>query len=381
VQPDLAVVIAQLQQDGEALPWPERRALVKAVAEQISRVGATETSLSLLLLLAEDPKWEVRKDVADCLLLVPEDEFPRLAAKLSEDPNAFVQKSAERALDRRRRGQESAQRKRRGLDQVEDQYASIERAHGSVAAGKALQMAERLYDVLVGATVHDMRNILGPLKSGVSTLLSHLGDNRFDAAQFEKHLTKMDHQTEMLERLLEDMRTYSQATPSDRHRERLADVVQEAHAMVLDAFRATNRDASEVCIKIDVPENLTLEVSRHQIVRAVSNVLKNAYEAFADDPQTFRSGVVTLSARPVDGERVEIVVSDNGMGLSGDELAEVRRFVPGGTSKKTYGTGFGLPIAKRKVEDHGGLLGVESEVEKGTVVTITLPVEAAGDSG
>ncbi|MFO8013233.1 MAG: ATP-binding protein, partial [Phycisphaerae bacterium] len=100
-----------------------------------------------------------------------------------------------------------------------------------------------------------------------------------------------------------------------------------------------------------------------------------------DDPQTFRNGEVTLAARPVDGERVEIVVSDNGMGLSEDELAEVRRFVPGGTSKKTYGTGFGLPIAKRKIEDHGGLLGVESEVNKGTVVTITLPVEAAGDGG
>jgi signal transduction histidine kinase len=377
-QLDLAQMMSQLQQDREALDWPERRALVKAVAEHLSRVGPTEAALALLLVLAEDPKWEVRKDVADCLMLVPDDDFPRLAAKLSQDSNLFVQKATERALDRRRRGQQTAQKKRRGLDQVQDQYANIEKMHGTIAAEKARQMAERLYDVLVGATVHDMRNILGPLKSGIAALLGHLGDNSFDAKLFEKSLTKMGHQAEMLERLLEDMRAYSQPTPADRRRERLIDVVKEAHGIVLDAFHATGRDPSLVRVGIDVPENLTAEMSRHQIVRAVSNVLKNAYEAFANDPQTFASGEVCLTARSVNGERVEVVVVDNGMGLSAEELEDVRRFVPGGTSKKTHGTGFGLPIAKRKIEDHGGLLAIDSEEDKGTTVTITLPVDAGG---
>ena len=71
------------------------------------------------------------------------------------------------------------------------------------------------------------------------------------------------------------------------------------------------------------------------------------------------------------------------MGLSAEELDEVRRFVPGGTSKKTYGTGFGLPTAKRKLEAHGGALAIESEVDKGTTVTVTLPIESEDyeDSG
>ena len=360
------------------MPWSQRRALAKAAAEQLAQVGPTEAAMSLLLVLAEDPKWEVRKDVADCLLMVPDDEFPRLAAKLSEDSNLFVQKATQRALDRRRRGQQTAQKKRRDLDQLQDQYANIEKMHGSIAAEKARQMAERLYDVLVGATVHDMRNILGPLKSGITSLLGHLNDNGLDATLFKKNLTKMGHQAEMLERLLDDMRAYSQPTPADRRRERLVDVVKEAHGMVLDAFRATGRDPAKVKVWIDVPENLTVEMSRYQIVRAVSNVLKNAYESFANDPQTFSAGEVRLIARTVDGEYVEIVVEDNGMGLSAEELEEVRRFVPGGTSKKTHGTGFGLPIAKRKIEDHGGSLAIDSQEDKGTTVTITLPVEAGG---
>ena len=377
-QPDLADVAAQLRQDREALTWPQRRALAKAAAEQLAQIGPTEAAMALLLILAEDPKWEVRKDVADCLMLVPDDEFPRLAAKLSQDSNSFVQKATERALDRRRRGQQTAQKKRRNLDQVQEQYANIEKMHGSIAAEKARQMAERLYDVLVGATVHDMRNILGPLKSSISALLGHLGDNGLDAKLFEKNLTKMAHQAETLERLLEDMRAYSQPTPTDRRRERLVDVVKEAHGMVMDTFKATGRDPAQVTVWIDVPENLTVEMSRHQIVRAVSNVLKNAYESFAIDPQTFIAGEVRLIARTVDGEYVEIVVKDNGMGLSAEELEEVRRFVPGGTSKKTHGTGFGLPISKRKIEDHGGSLAIDSEEDKGTTVTITLPVEAGG---
>lgn len=181
----------------------------KAAAEQLDRAGPTETALTLLLLLVDDPKWEVRKDVADCLMLVPDDDFPRLAARLSQDANSFVRKATERAMDRRRRGREQVQRKRRGLDQVQDQYANIEKMHGSIAAEKAREMAERLYDVLVGATVHDMRNVLAPLKSSISAMLGHLHDNGLDVRLLEKNLTKMSHQAELLERLLEDMRAYS----------------------------------------------------------------------------------------------------------------------------------------------------------------------------
>jgi signal transduction histidine kinase len=45
-------------------------------------------------------------------------------------------------------------------------------------------------------------------------------------------------------------------------------------------------------------------------------------------------------------------------------------------STKDAGTGLGLPIAKKIVEDHGGAIRVESEVQKGTVITIRLPRKA-----
>jgi signal transduction histidine kinase len=379
-QPDWINLAERLRRDGEAMPWPERRALVQAACEHLAEVGMTEPVVSLLALLAGDPKWEVRKDVADGLLLVPEDVFPRLAAQLVEDSNRYVQSAAERALDRRRRGRQSVERKRRDLDQVQDQYASIERQHGAGAAEKARQMAERLYDVLVGATVHDMRNILAPLKSSIQALQGHAAEGNFNAELFRTNLAMMAYQAAMLERWLDDMRFYAQATPAERRRERLVDIVKESHGIVLDAFRAYGRDPAAVQMFIDVPERLTVDVARHQFVRAVTNVIKNAYEAFATDPQTFGEGEIRVWARLVDDERLELVVEDKGMGMSPEELADVRRFVPGGTSKKTHGTGWGLPTAKRKVEDHDGSLAIDSKEDVGTVVTITLSMEAGGGS-
>jgi len=372
-----AEILSRLQKDPETIAWPERRALAKAICEVLASDGSSETVLGLLFLLSDDAKWEVRKDVADCLLLVPDDDFQRLVAKLSGDSNSYVRKAAERALDRRRRGDRTTERRKRGLDQVADLQSAIEKRYGADAAVKAGQMAERLYSVMVGATTHDMKGILTPLKSSTESLLKLLSEGQIDDKTLRKELTKIADRLVIMERLMEDMRTFSQATPPERRRERLIDMVNDAHVMVKDVFKASDRDGSAVKVKFKVPERITAEVSRYQIVVSLANVLKNAYESFATGPDTFEAGRVSVSAKVIDEEVIEIVVKDTGMGLSKEELEEVRRFVPGGTSKKLHGTGFGLPIARRKVMDHGGTLNIESQVDRGTVVTITLPLDGS----
>jgi signal transduction histidine kinase len=75
-----------------------------------------------------------------------------------------------------------------------------------------------------------------------------------------------------------------------------------------------------------------------------------------------------------DGAWVELRVEDDGMGLSEQELSDVRQFIPGKTSKPG-GTGFGLPIAQRYVSFHGGTVEIESVDGKGTIVAVRLPLE------
>jgi hypothetical protein len=82
---------------------------------------------------------------------------------LSEDENSYVRKAAERSLDRRRKGQQTSSRRRIVLGSVADDYEMMERLHGTLATKKSRQIAERLYDVLVGATIHNMRGMLTPV--------------------------------------------------------------------------------------------------------------------------------------------------------------------------------------------------------------------------
>jgi len=87
----------------------------------------------------------------------------------------------------------------------------------------------------------------------------------------------------------------------------------------------------------------------------------------------------TISAQMLGEEKVQIVVEDTGMGIAAEDLEEILQFIPGKSSKRGYGTGFGLPIAQRNIELHGGSMGIESQEDQGTRVTMVLPVKQNGE--
>ena len=99
------------------------------------------------------------------------------------------------------------------------------------------------------------------------------------------------------------------------------------------------------------------------------NLLTNAVKFTPD------GGAVTVSARRADG-RVEIAVSDTGVGIAPEEQSRIfdefgQARSAGGQSE---GTGLGLTLCKRFVELHGGAIAVESALGRGSTFTVTLPV-------
>ena len=372
---DFNTILTKLRQSPDVMPWVARRGVVRRLASSLADGDHTESVLQLAYLLAIDPKWEVRTDVAELLLLLPEEHFARLAAILSDDTNSFVRRAVERALDRRRRGQQATRRSRQEFNQVQSQYAAMEKLHGKVVADKARKIAERLFDHMVTATIHEMRSILTPLMASTSSLLHHLDNGQFKPAEFRRQLTKTADRFVFLERLVEDMRTYTQPPPNERCQERLAELVETAAAMVRENLEVRGRRPDGVLLAVDIPSTFVVNVSRHLMLVAIGNVLKNAYDAFTVGPNEFRPGEIAISARRTDDESVELVVRDNGMGISAEDLQEILDFVPGKTTKKNLGTGFGLPIAQRNLAAHGGSIGIQSEADIGTTVTILIPMD------
>jgi signal transduction histidine kinase/CheY-like chemotaxis protein len=108
---------------------------------------------------------------------------------------------------------------------------------------------------------------------------------------------------------------------------------------------------------------------RSTLREAFLNLLFNAVDAIHE------CGTIRVSTRS-DGDKVEICVSDDGVGMSGEERD--RCLEPFFSTKVVHGSGLGLPLVHGVVHDHGGALEIESELEQGTTVRIALPVALEG---
>lgn len=125
---------------------------------------------------------------------------------------------------------------------------------------------------------------------------------------------------------------------------------------------------SGIDLKSDVcKDSCTLQGDAVQIKRAIQNVVINALQASAD-----KKGPVTISCVQKDFY-VDIVAEDAGAGINPEQMSKI--FDPYFTTKQgKSGTGLGLYITKKVVEDHNGSIKVDSMPGAGTVFTIRLPL-------
>jgi signal transduction histidine kinase len=117
------------------------------------------------------------------------------------------------------------------------------------------------------------------------------------------------------------------------------------------------------------PSVSLIRADERRMRQILINILSNAVK-FSP-----RAGQVSLTANPTDDGLV-IQIRDNGIGIPADKIKlamEPFSQVETGRTRNYQGTGLGLPLAKRLTELHGGTLSLDSEVNMGTLVSITLP--------
>ena len=371
-RPDLADALARLQADREALSWDRRREVAQSLAEALSAFSLADHLLALAHLLAADPKREVRKDVADFLPMLPPKDFSILAPVLAKDSNAYVRNSAERAIARRAKAEMQDRHAKRGLGQIAGQFEAFERQHGPAARKRAQHICDMYKDMLARTMLHDLRAILIHLKANGNALIK--GAAAKGDARAKTVAARLADDLVMLERTLMDMDEYSTPPEPKNRTEQVLDVVNAALELARSSISEGGFDPDRVAVTVSVPDALAFEVTRPLLVMALTNIIKNAFEAYARPDGTLAKGRLSIEAHQ-DGEATHLRIRDSGKGFSAEEWTAYQVLLPGRVNKtKRRSTGYGLAIARRNVEAHGGKLQIETGEDKGTTVTVTLPL-------
>jgi signal transduction histidine kinase len=124
-------------------------------------------------------------------------------------------------------------------------------------------------------------------------------------------------------------------------------------------------------LPVDLPDAVIDEV---RLKQALLNLLSNAVKF------THAGGRIEVSAVELEDGAIEISVADNGIGMRPEDVPialEPFRQIDSNLTRPYEGTGLGLPLTKRLIELHGGSLEIETELGRGTRVTLRLPADRA----
>jgi len=130
----------------------------------------------------------------------------------------------------------------------------------------------------------------------------------------------------------------------------------------------------QIFVGIEIGAGLNaVRLDQHKFKQVLYNLLSNAIK-FSDD-----GGQIAIRAQLLDTRQIEVQVRDTGIGIKGEDINRLfTEFeqLDSGTARRFEGTGLGLALTKKIVEFQGGRISVESELGKGSVFTVVLPVMA-----
>ena len=230
-----------------------------------------------------------------------------------------------------------------------------------------LREVDRMKDEFVAIVSHELRTPLTSIRGSVQLVLDE--PDSVPDAEHRQLLQIALNNCERLVRIINDILDIAKMESGNitLHRKpvNIADIVRQSIQVVEGPARAAT-----VTLDAKLPARLRpVMVDPDRIVQALVNLLSNAVK-FAPQGST-----VTVTA--ADSENlVTLTVSDQGEGIAPENLNRLfKKFqqVDSSSSRRTGGTGLGLAITKALVEQHGGRIYVDSEVNKGTRFSFTLP--------
>ena len=229
-----------------------------------------------------------------------------------------------------------------------------------------LREIDRLKSEFIATASHELRTPLTSIQMGVHLLLEKAAGDLTDK-QVEV-LSACREDCERLDKLMRDLLDLSRIEAGET-KPALASTT--TNDLIRDATRELRPqvEAKGISFKVDAPAELpNVLVDRTQVERVLTNLVGNAI-------RYTRQGEITIRVL-ARGNFVAVSVSDTGSGIPHEYLPHIfDKFVqvPGAP---TGGAGLGLAISRLIVEAHGGQISAQSEPQKGSTFTFTLPIAA-----
>ena len=210
---------------------------------------------------------------------------------------------------------------------------------------------------------HEMNNLLTPL-CNYATLAMKSPD---DKALVEKALFKTAQSCERASKIMESMLAMADGKTQEKKNARLIALVEEIFTCLCRDFAKDG-----ITVKIRIPEDLTVWIVPVQIQQVLMNLILNARDSMLP-----RGGILNIKAVE-SSDAVHVAVTDTGRGI---EPCHINNIFDSFFTTKTdrsrpsrySGSGLGLAFCKKIVDAHGGCISVESQPERGSTFTITLP--------
>ncbi len=233
-----------------------------------------------------------------------------------------------------------------------------------------MKRLEEIRKEFVANVSHELRTPISTIRAFAETLLEGALQDKERAQEFIKEIALS---SERMEKLVEDILQLS-ALESGKMPPRFEAVSLMRIASEAVASLIPLAEQKQIVLRMEPFGDLSeVHADRELMRRVFINLIENAIK------YTPEKGLIRVSA-VLDGDNVKVTIEDNGIGISAEDLPRIfERFyrVDKARSREMGGTGLGLSIVKHSIELHGGSVGVESVLGKGSKFFFRIPALGA----
>ncbi|MDQ3684155.1 MAG: PAS domain S-box protein [Acidobacteriota bacterium] len=220
---------------------------------------------------------------------------------------------------------------------------------------------------LVAGVAHEVRNPLFGISSTLDAFEARFGAQK----EHERYISVLRTELDRMNSLMKDLLELGKPLAGEFYQGSIKDLLDQA---VRSCAPLAARSGVEILNRSD--ENLPpLKMERRRVIQVFQNLIENAIH------HTPPGGTITVEAEEVeeeDGRWIECRVKDTGSGFQPEDLKRI--FEPFFT-KRRKGSGLGLSIVQRIMEEHSGTVTAGNRPEGGAIMTIRFPLKVSQESG